>query len=119
MLAFLTLVADFARWCAHPATRPPISATHPRPAVQSPEPHCQGSGQKRFTSRPTVSGAVAWGRGKPSPAHCTSTAHKPPTHHAPCRRHAPPSIACRCAPRRNPHLVATTISCHKLVNVVV
>jgi hypothetical protein len=29
MLAFLKQGADFSRGCAYPATRPPISATHP------------------------------------------------------------------------------------------
>ena len=29
MLAFMKPGADFSRGCAHPATRPPISATHP------------------------------------------------------------------------------------------
>jgi hypothetical protein len=30
----------------------------------------------------------------------------PPTHHPACRTHVPQSIACRCAPRSNPLLVA-------------
>jgi len=34
MLAFLKLVADFSRGCAHPAMQPPIPATHPHPATQ-------------------------------------------------------------------------------------
>ena len=31
MLAFLKLVADFSRGCAHPAMQPPIPTTHPTP----------------------------------------------------------------------------------------
>jgi hypothetical protein len=43
MLAFLKLAADFARGCAHPAMRPPISATHPHPAIRGlPRMHLPG-----------------------------------------------------------------------------
>src|SRR5215213_5237854 len=38
MLAFLKLVADFSRGCAHPAMHPPIPTTHPHPTIQRPEP---------------------------------------------------------------------------------
>ena len=66
MLAFLKSGADFSKGCAHPAMQPPIPATHPRSAKE-PEPHRQDSGMKRITHRPSVDGALAWGRGKPSP----------------------------------------------------
>src|SRR5215217_3334807 len=48
---------------------------------KSTELHCQGSGPKWITSRPTVSGDLAWGRGKPPPEPCPSTSrkHNPPT----------------------------------------
>jgi hypothetical protein len=45
-------------------------------------------------------------------------ARKPPTLRAARRKHAPQSIACRCAPPRNP-LLKRPRSCQKLVNVVV
>ena len=35
--------------------------------TKEPEPHWQGSGPKRITSRPTVSGDLTWGRGRPPP----------------------------------------------------
>jgi hypothetical protein len=47
--------------------------------AKEPEPHRQGSGPMWITHRATVDGALAWGRGKPPPAHCQSTAPKPPT----------------------------------------
>src|SRR5215207_6881993 len=68
--------------------------------------------------RATVSGALAWGRGKPPPESCQSTARMPPTRHAQCRRRAPQSIAGSCAPRRNP-LLEQPRSRHQLVDVVV
>src|SRR5919112_269421 len=86
--------------------------------TEEPEPDCRGSGPKWITRRATVGVDLAWGRGKPQPAHYQSTARKPPTHHAACRTHAPPSIACRCAPRRNP-LSWRPRSRQKLVDVVV
>jgi hypothetical protein len=33
-IAFLKMVADFSRGRAHPAMQPPISATHPHPAIR-------------------------------------------------------------------------------------
>src|SRR5215208_3725465 len=90
--------------------------THP--AVQKPEPYKQGPGLKWITSRATVSGDSAWGRGKPSPAQCQNTAREPPTHYVGCRRHVLRSIACRCAPRRNP-ISQRPRSRQKLVDVVV
>jgi hypothetical protein len=72
--------------------------------TREPKPHWQGSGPKWITRCATVSGALRWGRGKPLPAQCPSTAHKPSTHHVGRRRHAPQSIASRHAPRRNPLL---------------
>jgi hypothetical protein len=57
--------------------------------IREPEHHCQGSRPKKITSRSTVGGALAWGRGKPSPARCPSTTRKLPKHHAQCRRHSP------------------------------
>ena len=74
-----------------------------------PHPQCKGTGapspglqleEDRY--RATVGGALAWRRGKPQPAHCPSTARRLPTHHVECRTRVPQSIACRCAPRRNP-----------------
>jgi hypothetical protein len=104
MLVSVKLGADFSRWCALSAMQPPISTTHPHLTnAEEPEP-CQGSGPKWITHRATVEGALALGRGKLQPAHCQSTARKPPTHHAQGRTHALQSIACRCAPRRNPLL---------------
>jgi hypothetical protein len=50
--------ADFSRGCAHPATRPRISATHPTSAEGS-EPQPWGSGPKSITHRATVVGASA------------------------------------------------------------
>src|SRR5215217_87339 len=88
--------------------RPPSSATAdlhdppPPPSAKETEPRHWGSGPQGITRRATVRGALAWGRGKPPPAHCPSTARKIPTHHAACHRHAPQSIACRGAPRRSP-----------------
>src|SRR5215211_1043537 len=76
---------------------PPLSA-------KEPEPWQWDSGPKWITHHPTVDGPLAWGRGKPSPEPCPSTARKPPTHHAHCRTRAPRSIASRGAPRRNPLL---------------
>jgi hypothetical protein len=103
MLAFLKTGADFWRGYAHPAMQPPIPAPHPLPRnTKEPEAHCQDSGSKRITSRATVDGALAWGRGRLPPALCQSTARKPPTHHAVCRTNVPRSIVSRCAPRKNP-----------------
>jgi hypothetical protein len=45
-------------------------------------------------------------------------ARKPPTHRAARRKHAPQSIACRCAPRRNPLLKRPRLR-HQLVDIVV
>ncbi len=45
-----------------------------------PELQCQGSGPKRISRRATVDGALAWGRGKPPPEQCPSTAPKPTKH---------------------------------------
>src|SRR5215216_583282 len=56
--------------------------------TKEPESHCQGSGPKWITPHATVSGPLAWGRGKPSPAQCQNTARKPPTHHAQRHTHA-------------------------------
>src|SRR5215216_2032599 len=80
---------------AHSCDPPPPRNT------KEPEPWQWDSGPKWITSRATVDDALAWGRGKPPPAHCPSTAHMPPTHHAEYRTRALQSIACRCAPRRN------------------
>src|SRR5215217_6910548 len=52
-----------------------------------PHPQCKETGAplpglrlEVDTPRATVDGALAWGRGKPPPAHCQSTARKyPPT----------------------------------------
>jgi hypothetical protein len=98
MLASTKPGSDFSKGRAHPAMQPPISATHPNTKTGAPLP---GPGPKRITCRSTVGGALVWGRGKPSPAHCPSTAHKPPTHHTARHTHAPQSIASRGAPRRN------------------
>jgi hypothetical protein len=46
----------------------PIPTTHP-PNTKEPEPQQWDSGPKRITSRATVSGDLAWGRGKLQPAH--------------------------------------------------
>jgi hypothetical protein len=103
MLVSTRLGADFSIGCAHPAMQPPISATHPHPNKR-PEARYWDSGPKSVTRLSSVGGALAWGRGKPSPAHCLSTARKPPTHYAQRRTHAPRSTASRGAPRRN-HLL--------------
>src|SRR5215216_2781892 len=108
----------FERVCTLSATTANLRDPPPPRRTKEPEPHCQGSGSKRITRRATVNGALAWGRGRQPPAQCPSTAHKPPRHHAACRRHAPQSIACRCAPRRNP-LLEQPRSRHQLVDVVV
>jgi hypothetical protein len=68
MLLPTKLGAVFSRECAHPTMQPPIPTARPHPQRK-------GAG----TSNATVSGALAWGRGKPPPAHCPSTARKPPT----------------------------------------
>ena len=47
--------------------------------TKGPEPWLWGSGLKRITRRATVGGALAWGRGRPPPAHCQSTTRKSPT----------------------------------------
>src|SRR5919107_6100809 len=73
--------------------------------TEEPEPDCRGSGPKWITRRATVGVDLAWGRGKPQPAHYQSTARKPPTHHAACRTHAPQSIAGRCTPETLPPVV--------------
>jgi hypothetical protein len=52
MLASLKLGADFSRWCAHPAMRPPIPATHPRPSI------CESTLEIRSSSTPPVRGLV-------------------------------------------------------------
>src|SRR5215203_438705 len=80
---------------AHSCDPPPPRNT------REPEPCQWGSGPKLITLRATVDGDLAWGRGKPPPAQCQSTAGMPPTRHAQYRTCAPQSIACRCAPRRN------------------
>jgi hypothetical protein len=49
----------------------------------------------------TLRRTSAWGRGKPPPAQCQSTARMPPNHHAQCRTHVRQSIASKCAPRKN------------------
>src|SRR5215211_4410173 len=57
-IAFLKMVADFSRGCAHQAMRPPISATHPHPTnAEEPEPHCWGSGSPSLNYRANVEGA--------------------------------------------------------------
>src|ERR671911_3120467 len=117
MLAFMETEADFSRGCAYLRTRPRISATYPTIA-EEPEPLQSGSGSKWITRRATVFGASAWGRRKPTPAQCQSTARRPPTHRAVRRRRAPLSTAGRCAPRRN-RLSYLPRSRHQLVNVVV
>src|SRR5215203_6299832 len=68
MYAYISeMAADFSRGCAHPAMQPPISATHPTPQHINRSP---GNGTPvRRGSRATVSGALAWGRGKLQPAH--------------------------------------------------
>jgi hypothetical protein len=77
---------------------PPLSA-------KEPEPWQWDSGQKWITHCATVDGVLAWGRGKPSLAHCPSTAHKPPKYHAARRRHGPQNIVCRCTPETLPPVV--------------
>jgi hypothetical protein len=57
--------------------------------IREPEPRHWDSGPKMITSRATVSGPLAWGRGKPALAQCPSTTHKPPPHHADYRTHVP------------------------------
>jgi hypothetical protein len=86
--------------------------------AKGPVSHWRGSGPMWITSRSAVGGALVWDRGKPSLAHCQSTAHKPPTHHAQCRRHVPQSIAGSCAPCRNPLLEQPPLR-HQLVYVMV
>jgi hypothetical protein len=44
----------------------------PPPNTKEPEPRQWDSGPKKITSRATVDGVLAWGRGKPQPAHCQS-----------------------------------------------
>jgi hypothetical protein len=68
---------------AHSYDPPPLHHT------KEPEPPRQGSGPKRVRRHSTVSGDLAWGRGKPSLAQCPSTARKSPTHHAEYRVHTP------------------------------
>src|SRR5215208_7561396 len=93
----------FERVCTPSRTTAIFHDPTPHRDIKEPEPHYQGSDPKGITRRAAVGGALAWGRRKPLPAQCPSTARKPPTHHAQRRRHAPRSIACRCAPhRRNP-----------------
>src|SRR5215203_1927394 len=46
--------------------------------TKEPESCCQGSGPKRITSRATVEGGLAWGRGRPPPAQCPNIARMPP-----------------------------------------
>jgi hypothetical protein len=53
----------------------------------------------------TLQRTLAWGRGKPPPEQCPSSARKPPKHHAQCRRHAPQSIASRSTPETLPPVV--------------
>src|SRR5215208_8289737 len=86
--------------------------------TREPESHCRDSGPKWITPRANVDGALSWGRGKPPPEPCQSTARMPPKHHAAYRRHVPQSIACRCAPRKNP-LSWRPRSFHEFVNVMV
>ena len=73
--------------------------------TREPEPRYWNSGPKRVMRRATVEGGLAWGRGKPPPTQCQSSARMPPTHHAARRRHAPQNIACRCTPETLPPVV--------------
>ena len=78
MLVSLNVGAYFrggmhAQQCDRPFLRPT-----PTNARES-EPWRWGSGSKLITIRATVYGDLAWGRGKPRPAQCPSTARKPPS----------------------------------------
>jgi hypothetical protein len=73
----------------------------PTLSAKEPEPCRWGSGPIWIMRRLTVGGALAWGRGKPSLAHCQSTARMPPTRHAARRTYALK------ASRADAHLVGT------------
>jgi len=91
---FFDVVCTPSNATAHSCDPPP--SRYPK----EPEPRQGGSGPKWIRRCAIVDGALAWGRGKPQPAHCQSTARMPPTHHAVCRTYTLQSIASKCAPRR-------------------
>jgi hypothetical protein len=84
MLAFLKMVADFSRGCAHPAMQPPIPATHPHPSAQMNRSPGNGASARRG-SRAALPWAALYlgvnvnhhpsGARAPLAGHPTSTLH--------------------------------------------